>query len=97
MPPDLHEVRRRLADARDDLARRYPIRRLGVFGSVARGEAGPDSDVDVLVEFGAPVGFEVVDLAMELEALLGHPVDLVTRGALRERAAPYVYKDLVYV
>ncbi|MEM1116861.1 MAG: nucleotidyltransferase domain-containing protein [Bacteroidota bacterium] len=97
MPPDLNVIRRRLADARADLARRYPLRRLGIFGSVARGEAGPDSDVDVLVEFSAPVGFEVVDLALDLEALLEHPVDLVTRGALGDRVAPYVEKDLVYV
>ena len=62
-----------------------------------RGDAGPESDVDVLVEFSEPVGFEIVDLAMELEALLGHRVDLVSQGAVRERMRPHVEKDLVYV
>ena len=97
MPPELHDIRQRLAQAREDLFRRYPIRQLGVFGSVVRGEARPDSDVDILVEFSEPVGFEIVDLSLELEALLGRPVDLVSRGAIRERMRPYVEKDLVYV
>ncbi len=97
MPPDLVTIQRLLAAAHADLARRYPIRRLGLFGSVARGEARPGSDVDVLVEFGDPVGFEVADLAFELEALLGHRVDLLTRGGLPPRMAPYVERDLVYV
>ena len=97
MPPDLEDVRRILAEARIDLFRRYPLRRLAIFGSIVRGDAGPESDIDVLVEFSEPVGLEIVDLAMELEALLGHRVDLVSQGAVRERLRPYVEKDLVYV
>ncbi|MBK9713413.1 MAG: nucleotidyltransferase family protein [Kouleothrix sp.] len=57
---------------------------LAVFGSVAREEAGAESDVDILVEFGQPVGlFEFVRLQQRLEALLGRRVDLVTPDALR--------------
>jgi len=97
MQPDLQDIRRRLGTARTDLFRRYPIRHLGVFGSVVRGDARPDSDIDILVEFSEPVGFEIVDLALELEALLGRRVDLVTRKAVRERMRSYVEKDLVYV
>ncbi len=97
MSSDLQEIRRCLAGAREELFRRYPIRRLGVFGSFARGDAHPDSDIDILVEFSEPVGFEIVDLAMELEALLGHKVDLVSRQGVRDRLLPYVERDLVYV
>ena len=97
MPPNLPEIRRRLAEAQEDLFRRYPIRRLGIFGSVVRGDARLDSDIDILVEFSEPVGFEIVDLAMELESLLGHKVDLVSRKGIRERLLPYVERDLVYV
>ena len=93
----LPEIRRRLAAARPSLVRRYPIRSLGVFGSVARGDAGPDSDVDVLVEFSEPVGFEVADLAEELDALLGRHVDLVSRGALDDRRFAVVAADLIEV
>src|SRR6266498_1675336 len=59
---------------------------LAVFGSVAREEAGPESDVDILVEFDRPVGlFEFVRLQQRLEALLRRRVDLVTPDALRAR------------
>jgi predicted nucleotidyltransferase len=97
MSSDLQNIRRCLSSAREDLFRRYPIRRLGIFGSFARGDAYPDSDIDILVEFSEPVGFEIVDLAMELEALLGHTVDLVSRHGVRDRLLPYVERDLVYV
>ena len=93
----LEAIRARLAAAKEDLYRRYPIRALSIFGSYARNEAGPDSDIDILVEFSEPVGFEVADLAFELEELLGHSVDLVSRGAIRERLRPHVEKDLVHV
>ena len=96
-PLDLPEIRRRLAAARPALADRYPIRSLAVFGSFARGEAGPESDVDVLVEFSEPVGWEVADLAEELDALLGRHVDLVSRGALDDRRLRVVAPDLVEV
>ena len=72
---------------RDRLAavcHRYGIARLSVFGSVARGGAGEDSDVDLLYELcpGARLGWEIDDLADELSAIFGRRVDLVARVAL---------------
>jgi len=70
-------------------AHRAELRRLGigslhVFGSVARGEALADSDVDLLVEFDRPVGLvHFVSVKRRLADLLGAPVDLVTLKALR--------------
>jgi len=62
----------------------FGVTSLSVFGSVARGVAGPASDVDLLVEFAAPVGlFTFVRLQQRLEALLGRRVDLVTFEAIR--------------
>jgi len=97
MSIDLRDIQRRLAAVREDLFRRYPLRRLAIFGSVARGEDSTDSDIDIMVEFSEPVGFEIVDLAIELEDVLGHPVDLVSRKGIRDRLMPYVEKDLVDV
>ena len=65
------------------LANHYGATNLRVFGSVARGDDGPDSDIDLLVEAGpkrAP--FFPAGLKEDLEALLGHRVDVVTPGAL---------------
>lgn len=67
-----------------ELCRRHGISRLALFGSVARGEAGPGSDIDLLVEFvpGRRVGLRFITVQAELEALLGRRVDLNTRGFL---------------
>lgn len=70
-----------------EICGRYGIARLDVFGSVSRGEATPGSDVDVLYQLapGARLGWEIEVLADELAAVLGRPVDLVSRNALHER------------
>ena len=67
-----------------DFCRRNHIRRLSVFGSVLREDFGPDSDVDVLVEFetGTHVGLRFFALERELSQLLGRKVDLNTPGFL---------------
>jgi predicted nucleotidyltransferase len=59
------------------------VRRLRIFGSAARGEERPDSDVDLIVEFGKPAGFlTLVRLERLLSEFFGRPVDLVTEPAL---------------
>ena len=67
-----------------EFCRRSRIRKLSLFGSVLRDDFGPDSDVDVLVEFesGAVVGLSFFQMQEELGELLGHKVDLNTRGVL---------------
>ena len=79
------------------LFNKYPIKELGIFGSVARKEEKADSDIDILVEFSAPVGWEIVDLVAELEELLGYKVDLVSKKAVKPNLMPFIVKDIVYV
>jgi len=68
---------------RDGL-KRYGVESISLFGSVARGEAGPRSDVDLLVDVDDEVTlFGLSRLKHHLEDLLGMPVDLVTTDALR--------------
>ena len=63
---------------------RFGVVRLSLFGSSARDEADDDSDVDLLVEFGRPIGlFEFARLQRELGELVGRPVELVTPAALK--------------
>ncbi|MBI2939989.1 MAG: nucleotidyltransferase family protein [Chloroflexi bacterium] len=70
---------------------------LSLFGSVARDEAGPESDVDLLVEFSAPVGlFRFVRLRNYLEQLLGRRVDLAMIEAIREPMREQVLRDAVH-
>lgn len=74
----------------------YPVDRAYVFGSFARGDARPDSDLDILVELdrSKPFGLAFVDMQLKLEELLGRKVDVVTRRALSKYIEPYVTKDL---
>ncbi len=74
------------------------VKSLNLFGSVARDEAGPDSDVDFLVEFDRPVGlFEFIEVRLFLEDLLGPSVDMGTLDALREHLREPVLKDVIHV
>ncbi len=79
-----------------DVCRRNRVRELSVFGSTARGEARPDSDIDFLVEFlpNAEVGLvEHAGLMLDLERLLGRKVDLVSKNGLRPRIRSSVLRD----
>jgi len=86
-----------LAAHRQELDK-FGVKSLAIFGSVARNEARPDSDVDILVEFAEPVGlFEFVDLKDYLQKLLGCPVDLGTPTSLKPRLQEQVLKEAIYV
>ena len=74
-----------------DIAERHGALRLRLFGSVARGEERPDSDVDLLVALRDDCGFEdYLALAEELEKLLGRKVDLVSERGLSPYFRPYI-------
>lgn len=86
-----------LQRSKKQLFEKYPLKSMGLFGSYARNEAGKESDIDILVEFASPVGFEFIDLAIELEEILNHKVDLVSRKGVKPNMLPYIEKDLLYV
>ena len=69
-----------------DLCRQYSVRELSFFGSAARGEMRPDSDIDLLVEFLPDAEIDLVDYAglmLDLSSLLGRKVDLVSKSGLK--------------
>ena len=76
----------------------FGVRRLALFGSIARGEDAPGSDVDVLVAFDGPTTFDrYFDLKFWLEDLFGRSVDLVTEKALRPEMAPAIHREALHV
>ena len=85
-----------LADHSAVLQTRFAITRIGLFGSHARGQAAPGSDVDLLVEFADPTFDHYMDAKSYLEELLGAPVDLVLAETLKPRLVAHVNRDLVY-
>lgn len=81
-----------------DAVERYGVHSLGVFGSYVRGEANPNSDLDVLVEFSTPPTlFEYVRLQNELSDRLGVRVDLVMKSALKPVLGERVLEEVIYV
>jgi uncharacterized protein len=87
-----------LSSHRQELEERFGITSLALFGSVARDEARPESDVDILVEFRKTPGLtEYMRLKFWLEDRLGRSVDLVMKGALKPWAAPVVEAEAIRV
>ena len=80
------------------MQRRFGVRSMALFGSRAREQSHPNSDVDVLVEFDDPAtSSRYFGLQFFLEDLQGAPVDLVTERALRPQLRPFVERDLMHV
>jgi hypothetical protein len=79
-----------------DVARKHGARNVRVFGSVARGDAGPDSDVDILVELEPGRGLlDHAALMLDLSDLLGCKVDVVTDRGIRPRIRDRVLREAV--
>lgn len=78
------------------ILRRYHVRAASLFGSAARGEAGPKSDVDLLVEYerGTTL-FDIAGLKLELEETLGRGVDLTSSQTLKPRLREHVLREQV--
>ncbi len=93
----LSEIKSTLSEKRATLFKKYPIKTLAFFGSFARNEQGPESDLDLMVEFHSRVGSEFIELADELEEILGIKVDLVSKKGIKERYFERIKEDLIYV
>lgn len=80
------------------LLKDFGVETLSIFGSVARDEAHPKSDIDILVEFLKPPTFDrYMDLKFYLEDRLGQRVDLVSRKMLKPQIQKIVEKEAIHV
>lgn len=87
-----------LRAAKPVLAERFGVTRLALFGSTVRGDARPDSDVDIVVGFDGPAtSARYFGVQFYLEDELGCAVDLVTEKALRAELKPYIEREAVNV
>lgn len=77
--------------------KKYNISRLALFGSYSRNTVVQDSDVDLMVEFNKPACILFIDLADELEEILGNKVDLVSRKAIKPAYFQHIQPQLIYV
>jgi len=94
----LAEIQHILKEQEPDLAEKYGVKVIGVFGSYVRGEQRPDSDVDILVELERPARISligIVELEEYLSDLLGVKVDLAIRKNLRKRIGQRILSEVV--
>jgi len=89
-------VVQRIAGMRLELSERFTVKRIGVFGSFAKGDAGPESDVDIVVELTEPTFDHYMDLKFRLEDVLKRPVDLVMADTVKPRLKPIIDQEVVY-
>ncbi|MCU0838180.1 MAG: nucleotidyltransferase family protein [Rhodospirillales bacterium] len=95
---DLAMILAELRGLQAELKARYPIRQIGVFGSYARGEQRPDSDLDLVVDLGP--GVTLIDLARlesELSSRLGLPVEVAIKDALKPRIGKRILTEAIMV
>lgn len=93
----LTEIKNSLKALKSKLANDFAVERIGVFGSYARNQQNENSDIDILVEFSRPVGYEFFRLQRFLEKELGRKIDLATKAMLKQRIKDSVLNETTFV
>jgi predicted nucleotidyltransferase len=91
------DIENKLQAIKPILADKFHVSSIGYFGSYSTGQQNDQSDLDLLVEFSQPVGWEFFALERFLEQSLGLRVDLVTRNALKEQIKESILKQVKYI
>ena len=86
----------KIANMRRELAERFTVKQIGVFGSFARGNKRAESDVDIIVEFAEPTFDHYMDLKFRLEEVLQRPVDLVIADTVKPRLKSIIEREIIY-
>ncbi len=83
------------------LSKEFGVKRIGLFGSVARQEEKPESDIDIVVEFNRPIGLRFISFVEYIENLFGKKVDVLTRDGIRnirvKAVSSEIEREIIYV
>lgn len=93
----ISDIEAKLQQLKPVLSDKFYVSKIGYFGSFASGSQTEDSDLDILVEFSQPIGWEFFKLEQFLEKEFGLTVDLVTTNALKERIKKPILNQIKYV
>ena len=91
------DIENKLKNLKPILSDKYFVKRIGYFGSYSRNEQDEKSDIDILVDFRKPIGWDFFDLQELLEKELNIKVDLVSVRALKEQTRDSILKQVRYV
>ena len=93
----LKEIKFTLSNNKQRLFTKYPIKSMAIFGSYSRREQNENSDLDILVEFKDKIGIRFIDLAEEIESIIGFKIDLVSKKGVKKKYLQAIDSDLIYV
>ena len=91
------DIENKLKELKPKLNKEYNVERIGYFGSYSRNEQNKDSDIDILVYFRKPLGWEFFDLKELLEKELELKVDLISEKALKEQLRQIILNSVKYI
>jgi predicted nucleotidyltransferase len=91
------EIENKLRQLKPILAKKYSVSKIGYFGSYANHEQNEQSDIDILVEFSKPIGWNFFTLEKFLEEQFGVKIDLITRNALKEQLRDTILQQVRFV
>ncbi len=94
---ELNTIVQILTQLKPELKAKYHVSTIGLFGSVVRDDFGPSSDIDIIVDFSAPIGIEFVGLAGFIEKKLNKNVDLVSKNGVEQKYFCRFESEIVYV
>ena len=94
---ELDEIKEVLEQLKPELALKYHVNSIGIFGSSVRDDFSSTSDIDILVDFNRPIGIEFIDLANYIESKLKRKVDLVSKNGIKQQYYRVIEKEIVYV
>ena len=91
------EIEFKLKSIKPVLTSKFHVKSIGYFGSFALEQQTESSDLDLLVEFSQPIGWEFFKLEDFLEQQIGIPIDLVTKNALKDRIKESILNQVQYI
>jgi predicted nucleotidyltransferase len=80
-----------------ELASKYHVSSIGLFGTVVRDDFTPTSDIDIIVDFSEPIGIAFIDLAELIEKRLNKTVDLVSKNGVKKKYFSEIEAEIIYV
>lgn len=90
-------IKKTLEKLKPELASKFHVKVIGLFGSVVRDDFSSSSDIDVIVDFDRPIGIEFIDLADFLEYQLKQKVDLVSKNGIKDKYYKAIEQEIIYV
>ena len=94
---ELEQIKKVIKKHKEYVKKKFFVKKIGVFGSYTKFKEDTESDVDILVEFDGPIGWDFVELKDFLESILNKKVDLVSIKALKSQIKDNILNEVIYI